>query len=63
MFDAFSNNGFSLLVDEPEIDRSEGLHLPISSMLNYDAGAGGIKAQKVLDNLRYQASLIKGLFL
>jgi len=42
VFDVFTDDGFSLLIDGLEIGRFEGLRAPASSIINYDAGAGGL---------------------
>lgn len=48
VFDVFSDDGFSLLINGAEIGRFEGLRAPGSSFINYDAGAGGLAAFELL---------------
>ena len=59
VFDVFSDDGFSLLIDGIEIGRFEGLRAPSSSIINYDAGAGGLAAFELswFDGAETQAAL------
>lgn len=43
-FDIFSDDGFSLLVGGTEIGRFESLRAPASSIINHNAGLGGVVA-------------------
>ena len=48
VFDVFSDDVFSLIIDGIEIGSFEGLRAPSSSIINYDAGAGGLAAFELL---------------
>lgn len=47
-FDIFSDDGFSLKIGGVEIGRFEGLRAPGSSVVNYDAGAGGLASFELI---------------
>jgi len=42
VFDIFSDDGFSLLINNTEIGRFEGLRAPSSSIVNFNGGTGGV---------------------
>ena len=48
VFNVFTDDGFSLLINGTEIGRWESLRAPNSSIVNYDAGAGGLAAFEIL---------------